>query len=66
MLLGRDDLNAGKAGRYRRTPLWFAARNGHEGVLKILLRRGTSTPTSLIIREKRHSGVVPEMGTREW
>ena len=34
---GRDDVEVDSKDKYGQTPLWWAARNGHEAVLKLLL-----------------------------
>jgi len=45
MLLDRADVNPDQADtQYGGTPLWWAARNGHEGVVKMLLQRADVNP----------------------
>ena len=44
MLLRRDDLNPDKPDNGGRTPLWCAACNGHEGLVKIPLGRDDVDP----------------------
>ena len=47
ILLRRDDVNPDKPNVNNRTPLYLAAWNGREGVVKILLRRGDVNPNKL-------------------
>ena len=42
LLLGRDNINLDRPNMWGRTPLWAAARNGHEGVVGLLLGRGVN------------------------
>ena len=44
MLLGRDDVNPNTPDHSGRTPLCWAAENGHEGVVIILLARDDINP----------------------
>jgi hypothetical protein len=63
---GRDDVKVDSKDEYRRTPLWWASRNGHERVVKLLLEkavnveardRGGSTPLLWAARNG-HEAVV--------
>ncbi|KAG0135462.1 ankyrin repeat-containing domain protein [Tuber indicum] len=69
MLLDRGEVNPDQADTsYGRTPLWWAALGGHEGVVKMLLDRGDVNPdqadtsygrTPLSLAASRgHEGVV--------
>ena len=42
--LGRDDVNPDKPNISSRTPPYYAARDGYERVVKILLRLGDVSP----------------------
>jgi len=44
MLLGRDDVNPDSPNDDGETPLWWAAKNGHEEVVKMLLGRDDVDP----------------------
>ena len=45
MLLERNDVNPNIADtQYGRTPLWWTARNGHEGIVKMQLERDDVDP----------------------
>ena len=44
MLLGRSDLNPNTPDEYGRTPLSWAAGNGHGGVVGVLLERNDVDP----------------------
>ena len=48
-LLARDDGNPDKSDHNWRTPLWWASRNGHEEVVRLLLVRGAANPDKLDI-----------------
>ena len=67
ILLGREDVDPDKLSQSGETPLWWAAVNGHEGVVEVLLRRDGVNPnkpnkygqTSLWCATRRgHAGVV--------
>jgi len=66
MLLERDEVSPVTADSDSRTPLWCAAYNGHVGVVKMFLERNEVNPDNQIRTAKRHSGVLPGMGMREW
>ena len=46
ILFKRGDANPTGLGQYGLTPLWCAARNGHEGVVKMLLGRDDVNPNT--------------------
>ena len=44
LLFGRRYINPNRSSKYDETPLSFAAQNGHEGIVKLLLERGDVKP----------------------
>jgi len=44
VLLEQNEINPSIANEYGRTPLSFAAENGHEGIVRILLERNDVSP----------------------
>jgi len=62
--MGCYNVNAGDI--FGHTPLVWAAQNGHEEVVKILLERGgVPIPTSQVVSVKRPFFMPPSMGPRE-
>ena len=53
ILLGREDVGPDKLDTSDRTPLWHAASNEHEGMVKTLLERGEVNP------DNRDDGKTP-------
>ena len=49
LLIKRDDVKADLKGIYRRTPLSWAAENGHEAVVKLLLEKGRTWSSKMRI-----------------
>ena len=47
ILLGRDGVESDRPDMYGKTPLWWAAHNGHTEVVKILLGRDDVNPDKL-------------------
>ena len=44
IVLGRNDIYLNQPDEYGGTLLWWASRNGHEGVVGLLLERGDLSP----------------------
>ena len=67
ILLGREEVNPDRPNNNRRTPLSYAAEDGHEGVVKILLGREEVNPdkpdnnggTPLLIATERLTSFWP-------
>jgi ankyrin repeat protein len=51
---------------YGRTPLSYAAGNGHEAVVKLLLEKGAELETKDLIYQTPLSYGLQRMGTRRW
>ena len=66
LLLGRENIEPDKPNEIGHAPLWCAAINGNEGVVKYYSNGTMSIPTNQITIAKRHSSGLLTMGTREW
>ena len=51
---------------YGQTPLSWAARNGHEAVVKLLLEKGAELETKDKDMVRRRCHGLQRMGTRRW
>jgi len=66
ILLVREEVHPDKPNYHSRTPLSFAAQNGHEEWWKYYLGRKRSTLISQIIRFKHLTRLPLRMDMREW
>ena len=64
LLLGQG-VNPDKPDLFGQTPFLLAARNGHEGAVKLILGQDSVNPTYQIILAEHHFYRLPALGTRE-
>jgi len=55
LLLERNDINPNKTDEYDHTSLWWAAEEGHEGIVKLLLGRDDANPDIQMTAAEHHS-----------
>ena len=61
ILLRRGDVDLNESDNEGKTPLLYAAQNGHAEVVKTLLRKTNTDPN-----EPDYAGQAPLVGYREW
>ena len=66
ILLAWANINSDERDNDDRSPLWSAARNEHNGVVKMLLRREDNDPTNQKMTAIHRSIVLLGMDTSEW
>ena len=67
-LLARGDVNLNQPDNDGKTPFYVASINGREGVVKLLLSRGTTNPQNMTMIVQYHSRALlaTDMSRYSW